>query len=219
MKTARSGIFPKENTPEPFKKVHIMPIEIELKAWADNPERIQEELSRLAEYSGEFLKEDTYWRPAIANLPERLPPSGVRIRRESRIESGGNESSRILVTFKTKEVREGIEVNREREFEVSDSAPFEELLGLFGLEPASRKRKKGRAWEYRESGGEPGISAELWEVEGLGTFLELEICAAEDSAETVAAARARLFGLLAKTGVGADRIETRYYTEMLQNRV
>jgi adenylate cyclase class 2 len=208
-----------------------MPIEIELKAWVDKPEEIRERVSRLAVYTGEFLKEDTYWHPRSMDsggLPSPsgklpfagvFPPAGVRIRRESTVQPDGSQSQIVLVTFKTKEIREGIEVNREREFEISAAAPFEELLGLLGLEPAAGKRKTGGAWKYREPGGEPDITAELLAVEGLGSFLELEICADDDDPETVAAARKRLLGLLARTGIEKDRIETRYYTEMLRRMV
>jgi adenylate cyclase class 2 len=119
-----------------------------------------------------------------------------------------------MVTFKMKEVRDGVEINREREFRLQDgedgAAALEEMLGLFGLEPRSCKRKRGSAWDCG------GVTAELHEVEGLGHFLELEILAEDGGVETVRQARAKLLDLLARCGIDRAKIESRYYTELLE---
>jgi adenylate cyclase class 2 len=189
-----------------------MAFEIELKAWADNPVAVREKLDALARFNGEFLKEDSYWKPEDSgNMPAGLPFSGVRIRKESGKDAGGKARSAVTVTYKSKERREGLEVNREREFSVSDAEPFEELLKRLGLKPATGKRKSGFSWDY------DGITAELAEVTGLGWFAELEILSDNNNLETVRIARRRLLGLLSKLGIGEDRIEARYYTEMLQS--
>ena len=203
-----------------------MSVEIELKAWAADPPAVRERLSRIAVYRGEFIKEDTYWRPVRAGGD--FPPAGVRLRRETVFPPPDGEVRKLLVTFKTKEVRNGVEINREREFEVREDgelsgdgearpeeraagsgSALEELLALLSLAPAVRKTKRGGVWDYR------GITAELLEVPGLGFFLELEIIARDGEDETVRAARARLLDLLAQAGIGEDRIESRYYTEMI----
>ncbi|MDR0452638.1 MAG: CYTH domain-containing protein [Treponema sp.] len=188
-----------------------MAIEIELKAWADDPVAVREKLDGLACFNGEFLKEDTYWKQeGPGNGPAAVPFSGVRVRKESGRDAGGRARNAVTVTYKYKEKREGLEVNRETEFSVSDAGPFEGLLGHLGLRPAASKRKSGFSWNYG------GITAELAEVAGLGWFAELEILSGNDRPETVSAARHRLLELLAKLGIGEGRIETRYYTEMLQ---
>jgi adenylate cyclase class 2 len=192
-----------------------MAIEIELKAWADEPGQTGETLSRIARYAGEFLKEDTYWYAP----PGGILPSGLRVRHESWPPALRDGETGDLVTFKTKEVRDGIEVNRETEFRVSGRAAFEELLGLLGLEPGAAKRKRGARWEHPAPPGEAPVTAELAEVEGLGWFLELEILAADDAPETVQAARKRLFALLKEAGIAEDRVEPRYYTEMLRGKL
>jgi predicted adenylyl cyclase CyaB len=190
-----------------------MAIEIELKARMDDPGVVREKLDGLALYNGEFLKEDTYWKQENpVKGPETLPLSGVRIRRESGRDAVGEAYRIITVTCKSKETRGGIEVNHEREFSVSDAEAFEELLGQLGLKPAIGKRKSGFSWNYN------GITAELAEVAGLGWFTELEILAGVDEPETVEIARRRLLELLSKLGIGEDRIERRYYTEMLQTQ-
>ena len=210
-----------------------MAIEIELKARAGDPEERKRIISQFAGPAGEFLKEDTYWYPPSGpegssskpgNRETGALPSGVRVRREERRNPpGGGEDLRITrVCFKAKEKREGIEINDEREFEVSGGKIFEELLTRLGLSPGVRKRKQGWAWVYRD------VVIELCEVSGsasmgkagetvhLGWFAELEILADKDRRETVAAARTRLFEVLEKTGISEDRIEERYYAEMLR---
>ncbi|MDR1352112.1 MAG: class IV adenylate cyclase [Treponema sp.] len=188
-----------------------MAVEIELKAWADNPGAVREKLDALARFNGEFLKEDTYWKPEESgNMPAGLPFSGVRIRKERGKDAGGKAFNAVTVTYKSKEMREGLEVNDEREFSVSDAEPFEELLRRLGLKPAISKRKSGFSWDY------DGITAELAEVAGLGWFAELEVLSDNSDPETVGIARRRLLGLLSRLGIGEGRIEARYYTEMLQ---
>jgi adenylate cyclase class 2 len=191
-----------------------MAIEIELKAWVDDPGAVREKLDALARYNGEFLKEDRYWKQENpADGPPSLPLSGVRIRKESGRDAGGRGRRAITVTWKSKETREGLEVNDEREFSVSDAESFGELLGRLGLKPAASKRKSGFSWDYG------GITAELTEVAGLGWFAELEIIRGSGTPETVSAARRRLLDLLAKLGIGEDRIEPRYYTELLAEKI
>jgi adenylate cyclase class 2 len=176
-------------------------IEIELKAWIDDPQETKTVLSALASFEKDFEKEDAYWYP-IKKEPRNF---GIRIRKET---NGGK--TRALVTFKVKEKRDTIEVNDEKEFEVSDAEPFEALLDLLGFQVGARKRKKGWAWTN------DGITAELCEVHGLGWFIELEILAFSADGQIVEEARSRLLSFLDKVGVGKDKIESRYYTEMLR---
>jgi adenylate cyclase class 2 len=183
-----------------------MAVEIELKAWVSNPEACKNVLSLLAGPPLSFEKADSYWFPRKMTDQNRDIP-GIRIRRER---SGGDEKPKTLITYKSKEVREGIEVNNEREFTVSDGAAFEAFLTCLGLEKDAEKNKRGWAWLYGD------ITAELCEVVPLGWFAELEILADDDRPETVAAARKRLLALLGKIGIGEDKIESRYYTELLR---
>ncbi|MDR0759786.1 MAG: class IV adenylate cyclase [Treponema sp.] len=188
-----------------------MQIEIEVKAWADEPEKIKSALSRLAEYRGKFLKQDEYWfNPPSPCVSNAIPSSGIRVRLEETEDAGGTVRKAIIVAYKTKEVRDGIEINREWEFRISDRAAFEELLSRLGLIRGYAKEKSGFAWNYE------GITAELTRVPPLGWFAELEILAGDDTETTVQSARRRLLDLLSRTGIGEDRIETRYYSEMLQ---
>jgi adenylate cyclase class 2 len=188
-----------------------MAVEIELKARVDSLEKIKAAISSFAEYGGEFLKNDVYWFPRSPPAAgTAIPLSGIRVRQEQDTPPNGKVRRITWVTFKVKEVREGIEINQEKEFEVSDTAAFEELLVRLGLERGSAKKKTGWAWKYE------GITAELCQVDRLGWFAELEIIAQDAKEATVAIARKRLLELLERIGIGEDKLETRYYTEMLR---
>jgi adenylate cyclase class 2 len=197
-----------------------MAIEIELKARVGDPQALNERLSRLLSRPGlSFEKDDGYWtEPACRTaLPgggrESLPRPVVRIRKERLVRPGGEAEEKALATYKIKEVREGIEINDEREFAVSDPACFEELLRRLSLEPGIRKNKRGWAWTAGN------IHAELCEVSGpnrsLGWFLEIEILAESAEASVTADSRKQLLDFLEKTGLPRDCIEERYYSELL----
>lgn len=179
-----------------------MAIEIELKAWVENKIEVRKKLEAIGRHLGSHQKDDEYWKPDEAGL--LTGGSGVRIRRTA----GGP----AVVNFKRKEVRNGMEVNDEREFEVSDAEAFAELLKRLGLHPWIRKRKTGEAWDV------DGITAELSKIEGLGLFAELEILAQTDDVQTVENARARLLDALDRLGIDRNAIESRYYTEMLMEK-
>jgi adenylate cyclase class 2 len=185
-----------------------MAVEIELKAHIDDPLGVKARLSALGNYLTAYEKDDTYW---FSQGPSGLPPPGLRVRRES---SDGSE--RVLVTWKTREMNGGIEINDEREFSVSNAESFTDLISLMGLLPAVRKHKQGWAFNCMED--ETMIRAELSDVRGLGWFLELEIIAEESGRETAALSGKRLLSLLEKLGISSDRIESRPYTGMLAEK-
>ncbi|MDR2518236.1 MAG: class IV adenylate cyclase [Spirochaetaceae bacterium] len=185
-----------------------MATEIELKAWVREPEALRERLNALAKEAGSFEKEDSYWYDPAG----RLSSSGIRIRKETDEDTQGAVTRAVRVTYKHKEIRGSVEVNDEHEFSVSDDRPFEDLLIRLGFVRGSCKHKRGWSWDYAP------VTAELSFVEGLGWFVELEILADSDRPEVVQAARASLLAALDAVGVGAEHIETRYYTEMLLHK-
>lgn len=188
-----------------------MATEIEIKAHVKDRDALRRALSDKAEYLCAFEKEDCYWILAKAKEGETRPP--IRVRREKRDfpDETGKES--VLVTCKIKERRDGMEINDEREFEVKPAQDFEQFLSLIGYAPGFVKGKKG--WAFSRD----GITAELAEVRGLGWFIELEIlndtCAAAQE-EFPAGERKRLLDFLASLGIERDAIESRYYSEMLE---
>ena len=200
-----------------------MAIEIELKAHVKDNEALKLLLSDRAQYLCSFEKQDTYYFP-IDNSD--IPKSGVRLRAESRTFPDGTEKKAVYVTYKTKEVRDGIEINDEKEFEVCSSqhstvSVFDEFLKMMGLSPGYTKQKRGWAFSKEE------INVELLEVEKLGWFLEMEIVvndtdndtdidASDNNDKTIDEKRKKLMGFLSELGIGKDAIESRYYSEMLR---
>ena len=188
-----------------------MAIEIELKAHVEDRATLRSKLAETAEFLGSFEKDDTMW---YSSDPLLLNPYGVRIRREKNALPNGTTESRVFVTQKNKEVKAGIEVNQEEEFEICSSSgqpaqAFENLLRRMGLTPGAGKRKRGEAFILN------GIRAELLEVEGLGRFIELEILA-EPSRADVNMEKKRLLDLLDSLGIKRDAIESRSYLQMLK---
>ncbi|GAB1483755.1 hypothetical protein MASR2M78_25710 [Treponema sp.] len=178
-----------------------MSIEIEIKAWVEDTEAASKAISSFAVFKNSYAKDDEYWQS-----PEHSFGSGIRLRQEGGVSEGA------IVNFKQKEVRDGMEVNDEREFSVSDAQTFTELLRRLGFAPWIRKQKIGTAWDYQ------GITIELSEIVGLGTFVELEILEENDDRATVESARRRLLACLKRIGIKGENIEERFYTQMLASR-
>jgi adenylate cyclase class 2 len=214
-----------------------MPHEIELKARLDDSRPAEQRLSRLGTVCRSYKKTDSYWFPAQAGTGEAsIPPSGVRVRRESGTEADGTAYESVLVTYKHKEISDGIEVNDEREFTVSapsgetsssedaGASLFEDLLARLGLYKGISKEKQGRSWTIPpQTTGQSGamqrpILAELSLVTGLGWFVEIEIIAEDDKPQTVEESRKRLLALLKDLEIPADRIESKPYTVMLREK-
>jgi predicted adenylyl cyclase CyaB len=143
------------------------------------------------------------WRASRRGGAERL---AFRLRFER---GTGEECS--LVTAKKKSMREGVEINEEFEFSVSDPEAFCAFAAALGYGAALEKNKIGQAWTPV-----PHVTIELAEVAGLGHFIEIENLVDESSA--VPGAHARVRELLASLGVGEQDIEPRYYTDMLEER-
>ena len=186
-----------------------MGVEVELKVRLDDFEMVKKQLTALGKYNRSYHKSDSYWfSPQLIN-------SNVRIRHENGLEADGAVHQSIMVTYKIKEISQGIEVNDEREFSVSDVDVFEELLRRIGMHQEIRKEKNGWAWNIAsETTEQPSILAELSLVTGLGWFLELEILCTE---EEIIASRSRLLALLAILEIPEDRIEGRPYTQLLKD--
>lgn len=180
--------------------------EIELKARVDDRAAVTAALAVFATPCGEVEKHDTYY--ALRRQDRTI---SARIRRES---SAAGE--RFLLTYKRKERRiaaDGTEteVNDEKECELSAPEAAETLLADSGFSVSLTKTKRVMQWRHEDA------LFELCDVPPLGDFLEIELLAETDDAETVRHAQERLRALLAKTGIPADKIESRYYRDMLQD--
>jgi|WetSurMetagenome_2_1015567.scaffolds.fasta_scaffold473872_1 predicted adenylyl cyclase CyaB len=180
-------------------------IEVELKARVRDRRAVEAAVGGFASLVGETDKRDSYWKAPSAGAG--AAKRDFRLRRE-----GGTS----VVTFKQKRVEEGIEVNVEREFVVSDPEAFAALAERIGCLQWYEKRKRGLKYEAASGSAADGkATIEIVEVEGLGGFIEIEVLLAREDPAAVARARGELRSLLARAGCSEADIEPRYYSELL----
>jgi adenylate cyclase, class 2 len=179
-------------------------IEVELKARLADPAATEAKVASFATFVTSFEKSDAYWHGPDWRLARGS--KGFRVR---------TEAGETTVTFKTKKCEGGMEINREREFSVSDPTALDELLFRLGCEPFFSKRKRGKRYEARTAGAARPITIEILELEGLGPFIEIEALLETESPEAIALAQGEVKGLLARAGVPETAIESRYYSELL----
>ncbi|ORC31805.1 hypothetical protein B4O97_16800 [Marispirochaeta aestuarii] len=175
-----------------------MSMEIEIKAWVDDPPLIEE---RLREKFGDALpvsKDDVYYEtdgrfPGLNTL--RLRKSGAK----------------WILTYKDKSLEDGTEINREHETVVEEFEVIDELLRRFGCRKFLEKKKRGLLFSHED------LVIELVHVESLGTFLEIEKVLPVDTLELagIEAAKKEILAVFDAVGIGRDRIEGRYYSDML----
>ncbi|MCL2834854.1 MAG: class IV adenylate cyclase [Treponema sp.] len=185
-----------------------MPREIELKAKIQNSEAIKTKAARFAPFCGTFEKEDAYWHQ---NVPQENSGYGVRVRREIYTDASGKTEHKNYVTWKTKEVRDGVEFNDEKEFEISPVPVFAEFLKSLKFTQTISKTKKGAAYKKEN------LTIEITEVKNLGWFTELEILLPDNQVNDEAAAKEKLLFILDELGVKRDAIESRPYTQLLSD--
>lgn len=171
--------------------------EIELKAWVDDEDGVRRRLGEIGRFVGAETKEDVYLASAPGPSGEERP----RIRLRS--DAHGHE-----ITVKAKRIERGVETSREITVAIDDPAAFLDLAAEIGYRPILRKRKRSEVWEV------DGVRAELNRVDGLGTFLEIEV----QRPSPDPAARGLLFAVLHRAGVGEDRVEPKPYQVLLAER-
>lgn len=191
-----------------------MRMEVEIKAWVDDPAALRALLAGRYPHGGSFVKEDVYYRlPAAethgAGSPraiEAAQPSSGSSAIEFRLRVEEHES---FVTAKRKTVVDGVEINEEIEFTVSEARAFEQFAGYLGAAVFARKRKVGDRYRAGEA------TIELAHVDRLGDFVEIERLIEEAGPAEIDAANRDVRSLLKEIGIGEDKIEPRYYIDML----
>lgn len=179
--------------------------EVELKARVDDRARVAEVLNSFARAEGTVEKSDVYWGTAA---------DGKKVQARIRTEKS-RAATRVLFTYKQKELRQGenavrLEVNDERECELSDPGPLEAFFSDAGLRVLLEKQKSVVGWHFEDA------HIELCAVPPLGDFLEIEIMSASGGEAVVSEARRKILSIFARCGIGEDKIESRYYSELLR---
>ena len=177
--------------------------EIELKAHVLDRKSVIQNLEKFAAFSGAVEKDDTYYSNKINGKSIK-----VRIRKETpfstqEVPNAPQTTSQKSVIFTT------IEVNDEKELFLSDADAIEAFLFDTGFKTTLKKQKTVLSWHY------DGANLELCHVARLGDFLEIEILSENNSEKTVSQSREKLLKMLSKCGIPEDKIENRYYSQML----
>lgn len=191
--------------------------EIELKAHVENRQQIIKNLERFADFAGAVEKDDTYYSNSINGKTIK-----IRIRKETPFSTTEipnapaiSAHKSVILTYKRKEIREenghGFEVNDEKEIFLSEAEPFECFLEDTGFKSTLTKHKIVLTWHYDNA------HLELCTVDKLGDFIEIEILSEHNDEKQIEEAREKLLKLLAKCGISQDKIENRYYSQMLED--
>lgn len=129
-----------------------------------------------------------------------------------RIRTVGDNS---FVTYKGPKLDATSKTRRELELPLdpydADGSRFAELLNALGFTPVAVVRKNRRPFHLNHGGRE--VEGALDEVDGLGTFVELELPANEESLDE---AKRIIAALAAKLALGPS--ERRSYLELLLQR-
>lgn len=176
-------------------------VEIEMKARVADPRAVREKLAGFFSYEGEIEKDDEYWSAPI--LSASMPAVGFRYRIR-------REGKGTTVTFKDKTYSDGMEINSEVEFLVSDEAAFRSFMARLSAQPLYRKKKKGSQWR-----GKDGLLAELVEVDGLGFFLEIEQIVDDARKTDMILIKEKLTRIMEGCGLAQSDIESRPYSQLM----
>lgn len=125
---------------------------------------------------------------------------------------------KIFLTYKKKERRVGesgavLEVNDERECELSDDFALKSLLLDSGFEPYFTKHKDTIGFYFDTDCGEAHL--EVCAVPPLGDFLEIEIVSENPDEAGQKRIQQKLEELLLQCGLTLADIEKKYYSELL----
>jgi adenylate cyclase class IV len=189
----------------------------------DDVPTTENKINEFAKYIGLTEKHDTYWRKKNTEI-------GIRIRQET--------GKPIIATWKEKNLRQNdFELNTEREFIIAstdftnDTIPndknvnslkialsnFEDFLKTSDFEISLQKYKSTKTWHHKTEEFDL-ITIEISYVEFLGHFIEIEILSEKNDDETISMAQNCLHETLQKCRISKDRIETRYYWQLLKEK-
>lgn len=202
--------------------------EIELKAHVFDRKKLIENLNSFAKYEKTVTKDDTYFHLQKGEKSAQKTSDGskntkknyisARIRRQTEKTEKGTKTTNFL-TYKKKELKTdtngiSIEVNDEKESELSDAEAVEILLNDIGFMPALKKHKEVMIFSAQTEYGKATL--ELCNVQRLGDFIEIEILSGKNDTQTVEKIQGTLKKLLSECKIPEKDIEKRYYSEMLK---
>ncbi|MCC7473906.1 MAG: class IV adenylate cyclase [Pirellulales bacterium] len=171
---------------------------------SDVPAFLRELSARGAEPGAAAEQVDRYFAHPCRDFAQT--DEALRIRRVA---------GRNFVTYKGPKLGSTTKTRREIELQLASGEPaseqFATLLAALGFAPVAIVRKRRRTFQLASSGRD--VEGAIDEVEGLGTFVELELLA---NAEELESAQQTIAQLAADLELGPA--ERRSYLEMLLER-
>lgn len=172
-------------------------MEVEAKAELTSIETARE---KIIEMGGKLLFEgiqiDLYFQHPCRNFKET--DEVLRIRK-----MGNN----IYLTYKGPRINAKVKVREEIEVKISNHQRMLEILMKLGFKPVIEIRKKRETWLIGN------MHVNLDEVEGLGSFIEIEVKSNRAKREEREIQR-----LMKKLGVGRERILRKTYFELIEEK-
>ncbi|MDL2235230.1 class IV adenylate cyclase [Christensenellaceae bacterium OttesenSCG-928-L17] len=182
-------------------------LEIEIKAKADNHAELVKNLLLRGFCKEHTLRErDTYFNGVDRNFKQT--DEALRLRSTEKLASGERHAA---ITYKGPKIDNVSQTRKEYEVCVGDGPRMQDLLMALGYAPVLTVQKE-RAYYTRGD-----ITACVDEVEGLGSFVELEIVAEESAASDEAVET--LFILLEALGISRAACTRKSYLEMLLHKL
>ena len=188
--------------------------EVELKAWItpENLEKIQKFLDSHTVFMG---KKEKYDRNFCVSGSTGKKEIAFRLRKEIShydTSTGSVSDVKFWVTEKTHYYSEnGVEMNDELEFEVSDGEAFEKFVISQGFEMFYTKEKIVKQYTQKTENSEFSVLFEQLEVPDLGRFLEVEIVCEEKFLEK---AEQKIINIFTEIGIQKE-IEKAPYVVLL----
>ncbi len=186
-------------------------IEVEVKFRA--PDDVEERLKSAGfKFVEEKFEEDIYFNSPVRDF--RKTDEALRLRREtSRRESRTEEVRKVKFTYKGRKIDRTTKTREELSVEVSDYEEMKKILERLGFKEVALVRKCRKIYELG------GILACVDDVEGIGKFVEFEVCVKDGTNDkSVDEAKRRIEEVASNLGLGKleDSI-TLSYLEMLLN--
>ena len=174
-----------------------MVMEVEAKAYCKDLPEFEKRIKGLG---GEFLDEveqvDTYFNHPARDFAQT--DEALRIRRVG---------DRAIFTYKGPKIDSQTKTREEVKVEVRDGDAMREIILKLGFVEVGRVKKVRRKYKLKE------FKVCLDEVEGLDSFVELEVEVPSDDQDEVSRSRDKILKTLVEWGL--EKIERKSYLELL----
>lgn len=174
-----------------------MSMEVEAKAYCNDLSEIEQ---RILELGGEFQEEvtqvDTYYNHPARDFAQT--DEALRIRRAG---------ERAYLTYKGPKIDDQTKTREEIAVEVEDESALKDILIKLGFSEVGTVRKVRRKYRFSE------FKACLDEVQGLGSFVELEAAFHPDNPNEISRLRDEILKIFNDWGL--ERIERKSYLELI----